>query len=54
MDAIKTARVVCQRIFASKGEPFFVASLTGPRPKLIRVLPDLYHRLPQPVVVALR
>jgi len=32
-----------------KGERFFVASLTGPRPKMVRMLPDLY----EPVLVAL-
>jgi hypothetical protein len=32
-----------------KGERFFVASLTGPRPRMVRVLPDLY----EPALVAL-
>jgi hypothetical protein len=26
-----------------KGERFFVASLSGPRPLMVRVLPDLYE-----------
>jgi len=32
-----------------KGERFFVASLSGPRPLMVRVLPDLY----EPALVAL-
>ena len=32
-----------------KGERFFVASLSGPRPLMVRVLPDLY----EPVLVTL-
>jgi hypothetical protein len=33
-----------------KGERFLVASLSGPRPLMVRVLPDLY----EPVLVTLR
>jgi hypothetical protein len=32
-----------------KGERFFMASLSGPRPLMVRVLPDLY----EPVLVTL-
>jgi hypothetical protein len=32
-----------------KGERFFVASLSGPRPLMVRVLPDLY----EPALIAL-
>jgi hypothetical protein len=32
-----------------KGERFLVASLSGPRPRMVRVLPDLY----EPALVAL-